>query len=172
MRGQRGGRTRGDHPKDPVTMLKPPFAWLRARGYMSVVYVDDTYIQGKTQQECLDNGKATVSLLYRLGFTIHLEKSYLLPVQEIEFLGFLIKSKDMTIKLTDNKVHRIRDKILTLLTMKNPTIRDLVSVIGSVIATFPAIPFGTMNYRNAEHCKIEALKIHNGDFMAPIILNP
>ena len=153
-------------------VLKPPFAWLRARGYMSVLYVDDTYLQGNTQQECLDNVKATVSLLSRLGFTIHLEKSQLLPVQEIEFLGFLINSKNMTIKLTDNKVHCIREKILTLLTMKKPTIRDLASVIGSVTATFPAIPFGKMHYRNAEHCKIEALKIHKGDYMAPIILNP
>ena len=29
-------------------VLKPPFAWLRARGYMSAVYVDDTYLQGNT----------------------------------------------------------------------------------------------------------------------------
>ena len=103
-------------------VLTPPFARLGARGFMSVVYVDDTYLQGNTQQECLDTVKATVSLLYRLGFTINLEKSQLLPVQEIEFLGFLIKSKNMTITLTDNKVHRIREKILTLLTMKKPTI--------------------------------------------------
>jgi len=61
-------------------ILKTPFAWLRARGHKSVVYVDDTYLQGNTWQECLDNVKATVSLLCKLGFTIHLEKSQLMPV--------------------------------------------------------------------------------------------
>ena len=71
-------------------VLKPPFAWLRSKGHMSVVYVNDTYLQGNTQLECFDNIKATVSLLSNLGFTIHVEKSQLLPVQELEFLGFLI----------------------------------------------------------------------------------
>ena len=61
-------------------MLKAPFAWLRARGHMSVVYVNDTYLQGNKWQECLYNVKATVSLLCKFGFTIHLEKSQLMPV--------------------------------------------------------------------------------------------
>eukprot|EP00794_Sanderia_malayensis_P010499 gene10499-11598_t len=153
-------------------VLKPPFACLRAKGHMSVVYVDDTYLQGNTQQECLDNAIATVSLLRKLGFTIHLEKSQLLPVQELEFLGFLINSKNMTIKLTDNKIHGIREKILKFLNMKKPTIKDLASVIGTVISTFPAIPYGKLHYRNSEKCKIEALKINKGNFKATILINP
>ena len=153
-------------------VLKPPFAWLRAKGHISVVHVDDTYLQGNTKQECLENVKATVALLRKLGFTIHWQKSQLMPVQELEFLGFLINSKDMTIKLTDNKIHAIREKIAKFLEMKKQQIKDLASVIGTVISTFPAIPYGKMHYRNSEKCKIEALKITKGDFMAPVIINP
>ena len=58
------------------------------------------------------------------------------------------------------------------LEIKKPKIKDLASVIGTVISTFPAIPYGKMHYRNSEKHKIEALKITKGDFMAPVIINP
>ena len=33
-------------------VLKPPFAYLRTQGHLSVVYVDDTYLQGDTYSQC------------------------------------------------------------------------------------------------------------------------
>ena len=36
-------------------LLKPVFATLREQGYESVIYVDDSLLQGDTYQECLDN---------------------------------------------------------------------------------------------------------------------
>eukprot|EP00795_Rhopilema_esculentum_P007944 gene7944-13834_t len=56
--------------------------------------------------------------------------------------------------------------------MKKPTIKGLASVIGTIISSFPAIPYGKLHYHNSEKCKIEALKINEGDFMAPIIISP
>ena len=123
-------------------ILEVPFAWLRARGHISVFYVNDTYLQGNTWQECLDNVKTTVSLLYKLGFTIHLEKSQLMPVQELKFLGFLINSINMTVRLTAAKILCMREKFLNFLALRKPTIEDLSSFIGTLISTFPAIPYG------------------------------
>jgi len=153
-------------------ILNAPFAWLRARGHMSVVYVDDIYFQSNAWQDCLDSVKATVSLLCKLAFTIHLEISQLMPVQELEFLGFLINSINMTIRLTDAKILCIREKIQNFLALRKPTIKELASVIGMLISTFPAIPYGKLHYRNLEKCKIEALKFHKGDFMAPVTIEP
>ena len=50
------------------------------------------YLQGDTEQECMNNIKATVDLLLRLGFIIYEKKSVLKPTQKIEFLGFIIDS--------------------------------------------------------------------------------
>ena len=52
-------------------MLKPPFATLRKHGFISVIFVDDSYLQGSTRDECVENVHKTVSLLGSLGFTIH-----------------------------------------------------------------------------------------------------
>ena len=52
-------------------LLKPPFSILRTHGYLSVVFVDDSYLQGHTFSTCEDNVNATVDLLQFLGFTIY-----------------------------------------------------------------------------------------------------
>ena len=90
---------------------KPVYAYLRQQGYMSVIFVDDSYLQGDTKQECLQNIEATVSLLESLGFAIHEGKSILNPTQEIEFLGFVFNSVTMTISIKKGKTEAIVSKI-------------------------------------------------------------
>ena len=83
---------------------KPVYAYLRQQGYMSVIFVDDSYLQGDTKQECLQNIEATVSLLESLGFAIHEGKSILNPTQEIEFLGFVFNSVKWLFQLQKEKL--------------------------------------------------------------------
>ena len=63
---------------------------------MSVKYIDDSLLLGKTFQICFKNIRATVALLQELEFTIHPEKLGLAPTQQIIFLGFEIDSVKMT----------------------------------------------------------------------------
>ena len=50
---------------------KVPFWHLRRQGHNSVVYVDDSYVQGDTYQSCLANILDNIKLLRELGFVIH-----------------------------------------------------------------------------------------------------
>ena len=50
-------------------VLTPAFSHLREIGYLSVGYVDDSYLQGKILKECLQNITKTVKLLQSLGCT-------------------------------------------------------------------------------------------------------
>ena len=152
-----------------IKLLKPPFSILRTHGYLSVVFVDDSYLQGHTFSTCKDNVNATVDLLQFLRFTIHPEKSVLVPTQKIEFLGFVLNSVEMKVKLTDCKSDKIISKIKKLLYEGKQTIRDLASVIGSLVATFPVLPYGKLHYRELERCKISSLKFQNGKYNAPCI---
>ena len=92
-----------------------------------------------------------------------------MPTQEIEFLGFVLNSVEMKIKLTDCKSGKIISKIKKLLYEGKQTIRDLASVIGSLVATFPVLPYGKLHYRELERCKISSLKFQNGKYNAPCI---
>ena len=78
------------------------FSALRKKGHQIMGYLDDSFLMGDTFEECEKAVVASVELLTKLGFQIHPEKSRLLPVQGIEYLGFLIDS------VTDCKAYPIK----------------------------------------------------------------
>ena len=121
-------------------ILKPVFGHLRNQGHVSAIFVDDSYLQGDTKHECMNNINATIDLLSSLGFSIHPGKSVLIPTQKIEFLGFLIDSKNMKISLTNKKAEHLTLNIKKFLVNKSPNIKQLASIIGSVISIFHAVP--------------------------------
>ena len=88
-------------------ILKPVFGHLRNQGHISVIFVDDSYLQGDTKHECMSNINAIIDLLSSLGVFIHTGKSVLIPIEKIEFLGFLIDSKNMKILLTNKKAEHL-----------------------------------------------------------------
>lgn len=60
-------------------ILKPVMMVLRARGFVSVIYLDDILCIGNNFNECQENVKNTVSLLIKLGFLLNKRKSQLIP---------------------------------------------------------------------------------------------
>ena len=112
--------------------MKPVFATLREEGYESVIYVDDSLLQGDNIQECLDNIRITLKYLQDLGFIIHPEKSILYPTQIITFLGFIINTLNMTVTLTMEKKEKIIAKGKGLLKRGSITIRMVSSFIGNL----------------------------------------
>ena len=70
-------------------ILKPVFGHSRNQGHISVIFVDDSYLQGDTNNEGMNHINATIDLLRSLGFSIHTGKSTLIPKQKIEFLWVL-----------------------------------------------------------------------------------
>ena len=91
---------------------KVPFGHLRSQGHNSVVYVDDSYLQGDTYQSCLANISDTIKSLRELGFVIHPDKSVLTPSQTFVFARFIISSKHMTLSLTDQKKKKIKTLLI------------------------------------------------------------
>ena len=152
-------------------LLKPVFAKLRERGFESVIYVDDSLLQGDDFKECAENIRITLRCLQELGFVIHPRKSILYPTQIITFLGFIINTLNMTVRLTPEKKAKIIAKGLGLLNKKGITIRAVSSFIGNITASFEAVPYGRLHYRHIEDCKTAALSAHKYDFEAPCTLD-
>ena len=50
-----------------------------------------------------------VKLLGNLGFVVHPEKSVFVPSQDIKYLGFILNSVTMIIRLTTEKKRKIFD---------------------------------------------------------------
>ena len=151
--------------------MKPIFSTLREKGYDSVIYVDDSFLQGETYENCMQNIRSTMTLLQNTGFVIHPEKSVLIPTKTITFLGFEINSVEMTVTLTAEKKDRLKSLGEGLLRKNDITIRMVSSFIGNITASFEAVPFGRLHYRNLEYCKTEALKASRYNFDSQCRLN-
>ena len=74
---------------------------------MSMGYIDDSYLQGETGDECKLNIVSIVNLFTELGFYIQPNKSVFIPTQTLKFLGFILNSVKMTISPTPEKIDRL-----------------------------------------------------------------
>ena len=126
--------------------------------------VADTYLKGGNFLESMHKLEDTVALLQALCFTIHPDKSQLIPTQKITFLGILIDSTKITLKLTKNKQNKIFTLCKEVIKSKVQSIRKIVSLLGNIVAFFEAVPRSSLYYRNIELCKIEVLKAAKGNF--------
>ena len=146
--------------------MNPVLSTLRKLGYNVMNYLDDIVICGDTFAECRDAVLATVNLLLKLGFSIHPEKSQPIPVQKIEYLGFLIDSIKMKISLTKTKQDRLKNLIPEVSNCSKLRIRDISKVMGSFDAALPAITNGRLYMFYLQKLKNDLLKSCKGNFDA------
>ena len=77
-------------------------------GLKTVKYIDDILIMAETETLAREQTAGLVYLLENLGFVINYPKSQTTPSQEIDFLGFLVNSVNMDLKLPGEKIKKIR----------------------------------------------------------------
>ena len=105
----------------------------------------------------------TVTLLTKLGFNIHPDKSKFIPSQIATFIGFFINSVEMKVYLTTERKEKITEACLQLLRQHKHT-------IGLMTASFPAVKYGPLHFRDLECCKSEGVKLRKGSYDAIIQL--
>ena len=77
-------------PRIFTKIVKPLYAHLRSRGFLSTYYLDDSLLFERTFSSCLENVGRTNHILVKAGFVVNHRKSCFVPRQEIEYLGFII----------------------------------------------------------------------------------
>lgn len=158
-------------PRIFTKMLKPVYSTLHNQGHISMGYIDDSYLQGDTRDECRCNIVSTATLFTELGFYIHPNKSVFVPTQTLTFLGFILDSVKMTISPTPEKVEKIVKACCQMVKKAKPLILDVARVIGLIISMFPGAEYGPLHYRVLEHDKTNALAANAGDFNMPMKLS-
>ena len=161
----------GPCPRKFTKLMKVPLSHLRELGHFIVGYIDDFFLKGKDKQRCYDSIVAAIPLLQSLGFTIHPGKSQLEPLQILLFLGFVINSCDMTVRLTEEKKVKMVDLIDKILSKSTVKIQMVASVIGKIVSSLPGSLPGGLYYRIIENDKNRALKECKGNFEGKMTLS-
>ena len=157
-------------PRIFTKLLKPVLAHLRSLGIVVLCYIDDCIFVAESPDVLSQHVQYAIRLFDDLGLTVHPAKSILDPSQVIEFLGFKINSKNMTVSLTSKKQDKIRNMAIELLNSRKVTIRDLASFIGNLVATQPAVPLAPLRYKYIEIAKNKLLNANNGVYDAKVSL--
>ena len=145
-------------------LVKPVVAWLRQKGFKSVVYLDDFLMIGTSREECSENARETKNLLESLGLIINYEKSNFEPSHQCEFLGFILDSKKYLIYLTNKKRESIEKITRRLAKQKTEQIREVAKVIGTLVSACPGVQYGWLHTKNLEREKVLALHKNWGNF--------
>ena len=151
-------------PRKFTKLLKPPLAKLRLDYIKIAAYIDDLITLAYSFDICLKNVWKCMKLLGNLSFSVHAEKSVFVPSQEIEYLGFIINSVTMTIRLTTEKKRKTFDLCQEVLLKESVSIRLVSKLLVKFISSFQAIKYGKLHYRDLERLKTKALKINKGNF--------
>ena len=121
-------------PRLFTKLMKPAYYYLRSKGFLSVAYIDDCYLQGMTYEDCRENVEVTHKLFTDLGFLVHPDKSVFMPQHELVFLGFLLNSLTMTISLTPEKINNFLEVEKQFKPANKYTIRQVAKLVDMLIA--------------------------------------
>ena len=158
-------------PRIFTKIMKIPISILRRLNIRVVIYLDDIILLGRTLKEIKIARETTIYLLQHLGFVINLKKSCLDPSREMEYLGVLINSLQMTLFLPEIKVTKIIKMCQKLTKAHLVTLRELSSLIGTLVSTAPAILPAPLQYRFLQH-QVNLSLAKCPDYDKQIYLNP
>jgi hypothetical protein len=159
-----------ESPRIFSKVVKAAVYHARALGLNVFSYIDDTLQYAESYEKSKENSFIFAELLIRLGFLLHPKKSVLEPTQQILYLGFIIDSTTMMLRMTDEKFEKMQDFVkscsLSIHSEEPRTIRSLAKAIGFIISLLPATKYGKAHYRSLETARNFALGRSAGNFDA------
>lgn len=127
---------------------------LRSRGFVSVIYLDDTLCMGENRSTCQSNIQTTCELLEALDFVINEKKSKLQPERTLKYLGFILDSKKMSVELPLIKKSYLFTQICSALNKKSCSIRDFIRFIGLLVAGCLGVEYDMIYSKSLEKTKL------------------
>ena len=158
-------------PRIFTKLCKPILGFLRKKGHSLVGYIDDFFIKANTKEQCFKSLQESGKTFDDLGFTVHPSKSVFEPVQEIEFLGFVLNSVKMEVSVGDDKAKGVISSIQNFLKADSITIRDLAKIVGTLVALNAGVWIGPVFWRRLEIEKAMWLKIYKGNFDQVVLIS-
>ena len=141
-------------PRMFTKIAKVPLAHARKLAVTVSLYIDDSFTKKNGFWSAMENVLKLAQITQNAGFVIHPEKSVLDPVQVKKHLAFIIDSVNMTLKISSERVQKILDlcdQILQMAEQRLPIkVRKLAQLVGAMISTLPANPYGKLDIRRVE----------------------
>ena len=144
-------------PRVFTKILKVAMTILRSLGLRMITYIDNILIMAETENLANEHTAALIFLLENLGFIINHPKSGLKPLREIGFLGLIVNSIKMEVKMPGEKIKHIRQDARKILEKESCQAIELSRLLGKLNDARQVIPPAPLFCRNLQHCLSIAL---------------
>ncbi len=122
-------------PRLFTKLLKVPMAQLHEHHNVTAsAYIDDILVVDDSPQLCYEATCKTAELLQDGGLTIS-PKSQMLPSTVKEYIGFVIDSETMQVRLPVEKTEKIRHLVEQIMAKDEVTLREVAQLLGKLEAT-------------------------------------
>ena len=158
-------------PRIFTKLMKPVFALLRRSVIRLIIYLDDILFMNQTPTGLQRDMSTAIHLLEKPRFCNKLNKISTEANQTLEFLGFIVDTKNMTLVLPQGKVTAIKDLCSQMLSQTELTVRDITRLTGKLTASIQAIFPAPLHYRQLQGLKNTALQ-SGGNYNTKVSLNP
>ena len=151
----------GSNTTDFSKLLKIPITVLRRIQIKIIIYLYDMLLMSQTIN-CLQIARDTlIFLLQSLGFVINLQKTVLVPLQKIEFLGLEIDSV---------RNEKLKLKCQKLISNPRMTLGKVTSLLGFLFSTKQGVLPATLQIRFLQQQQKGAIK-NNFSYQSAMYLN-
>ena len=100
--------------------MQPVVEYAHANFNIRIInYADDILLVAKTRKESKQKTETFVNLLKHLGIVINFKKCKLKPSRRLEFLGYTIDTKAMTLYVPRRNVKKLRNYLSRFLEKRN-----------------------------------------------------
>ena len=156
-------------PRLFTLVLKPVISILEKLGIKCVIFIDDLLLMQQCKQELLNQAAFVVKLLTWLGFIVSKEKSNFSPSQVTTYLGMVIDSVNMQLRLPDKKVEELLNLCDKYLSNTVLDARKLASLVGKMQFASQAVEMGPFHLRNLQRSL--ASTINNGGWDQKLVIS-
>jgi len=139
-------------------ITKPAVQFLRQIGAHIIIYLDDMLLVSSAERSLTQDLSTVLWLFSTLGFIVNTEKTTVAPTTEIEFLGFSLNIKAMTVALPAAKIKGIQTDTAKVLQKETIGLKVLSQLLGKLVAPKPAVLVAPLHYCALQHQKISMMR--------------
>ena len=115
-------------------LLRPLVRLWRGRGLKAIVYLDDGVVAVHGKEIAIRESALVRGDLESAGFVVNIEKSQWDPSHNIEWLGFHIDLSTGKFLVPNDKINRLKVKLLELRNAELASAKLIASITGSIIS--------------------------------------
>ncbi|XP_066524828.1 uncharacterized protein [Hoplias malabaricus] len=134
-------------PRTFTKCMEAALAPLRGRGVRVLAYLDDLAIIARSKVKARTDTNAALSHLKRLGLSVNLKKSSLIPSQKLSFLGLEICSLSSRACLSERRICALRDGLAQFQLGRKLRVRQFLQLLGQMASAIAVVPLGLLLMR-------------------------